>query len=203
MRLVDRGQRRAPIDSGEPARVAMGEHVHAAVLTSGDVCDHGLPMMADQAAGFDILIRHLRGFRIGRRHALRRRNPAERLLHLAQRPVEIHGSGSRGGQSCASAFEPGIGGVRLQRQGNPVSRRNANQRRSAHLHDLDGAGGIGERGQRKGFECVRKARLIDDADRAITIVPDRTVVNALNFHISLPRATQPFSSRLHPSTGSG
>ena len=119
VRLVDRGQRRAPIDSGEPARVAMGEHVHAAALTRGDVCDHGLPMMADQAAGFDILIRHLRGFRVGRRRALRRLNPAERLLHLTQRPVEIHGSGSRGGQICASAFEPGVGGVRLSANATP------------------------------------------------------------------------------------
>ena len=146
-------------------------------------------MMADQSAGFDIFISHLCGFRIGCRHALRRRNPAQRLLHLAQRPVEIYGRWSCRGQRRAGAFQSGVGGIVLQRQANAVSSRDADQRRAANLHDFDGAGSVGKRLERERFKGVGKARLVDDADRTVAIVPDRTVMNPANFHVSLPRAS--------------
>ena len=61
-RAVDRRQRRAPIDAGEPAGIAMGEDVDAfAALLVGMRLDQAEPMLADPAIGLDILVADLRG----------------------------------------------------------------------------------------------------------------------------------------------
>ena len=57
MRLVDRRERRAPIDASEPARIAMGEDVDGrALLVLGMRLDEPEPMLADAAVGLHVLI---------------------------------------------------------------------------------------------------------------------------------------------------
>jgi hypothetical protein len=58
-----------------------------------------------------------------------------------------------------------VGIIGAKRQAETVRRRGTDQRRSAHLHRLDGACHIVERGQPHRGKAMRQHGLIDDADR--------------------------------------
>src|SRR5450755_578693 len=62
MRHVDRRKRRAPISSGKPTGVAMGEDVHGAAGRFGQHADDLQAMNADRTALFDVGITDYRSF---------------------------------------------------------------------------------------------------------------------------------------------
>ena len=139
MRHVDRRQRRAPIDAGEPAGIAMGEDVErlrpfffaAASLQNLEA------VLADGAAHLDILVRDLRGLRPGDRGALLARMVAQHVAHALQRPAQIDRGRPRLGEHVVRAVERLVRRILAHRERDAVSRRRADQRRAAHDHRLD------------------------------------------------------------------
>ena len=85
---IDRRRRRTPVDGGEPARIAMGEHVdrRAQRLARGDVLDHREAVAADAEIDRDILVADLGGAGIGRGDAFAARPVAHGRHHLVERP---------------------------------------------------------------------------------------------------------------------
>ena len=81
---VERRGGRAQIDGGEPAGIAMGEHVDGGAerLSRGDGLDQGEAMVADGAIDGDVLLADLCGAGLGRGHALAARAVAHRRHDL-------------------------------------------------------------------------------------------------------------------------
>ena len=68
-------------------------------------------MLADLAVGLDILVADLGGAGVGRGDALIARLVAHRFLHLVERPAEIDGGGTRGGEHLAGLVERFVGRI--------------------------------------------------------------------------------------------
>ena len=86
-------------------------------------------------------------------------------------------------QVCVGGFQRYVGGILAQGKTDAIGGCGADQRCATHLHHLDGAGGIFQRFQRHDLELVRQPGLVDDVDApAVLIQPDRTVVDAFDFH---------------------
>jgi hypothetical protein len=185
VRHVDRRQGGAEIDRREPARVAMGQHLHrrARLLVRGHGSDELCAMAADRLVDGDVFVANLGRAAIGGGHAFLPRTVAHGGHHLVERPFEVDGGGSRGEKRGAGALERLIGGILAQRQRDPIGRRRPDQRRAAHLHGRDRARHVRKRGQAKGREPMRKRRLVDDADRsAVGLDPDGARMFAIDLH---------------------
>src|SRR5262249_20026619 len=185
VRHVDRRQGGAEIDGREPARVTMGQHLQrlTRLLVRGHCGDQFGAMAADRLVDGDVFVANLGRAAIGGGHAFLPRTVAYRGHHLVQRPFEVDGGGTRGDQRRAGALERLVGGIRAQRQRDPIGRRRPDERRAAHLHGRDRARDFRERRQADGREPMRKHRLVDDADRpAVGLDPDGAGLLALNLH---------------------
>ena len=174
---VDRRQGGAPIDRREPAGVAVGQDLHRAApaLSPMRVFDQPEPVLADRAVDRDILFGDFprpcdRGGK-----ALFRRQLAEMAAHPVERPAQIDRRGARRGEAFDRAVEPLLRRVLGHRQGDPIRRCRADQRRPAHLHVADGARRIGGAREPENDKLMRQPGLIDDLDGSpILGEPNRT-----------------------------
>ena len=183
MRLVDRRGRRAPIDSCQPARIAMGENVdRRATLARGDLADQREPVVADGRTDRDILFRQLAGQSPGLLRPLGCGQRREGQAQPLQRPAQVDGGGARRCKLFDGVGESRVGGVGHQGKGQSISPRHADQRRPAHLHVGDGAGGRPCIAQHDPLERMRQQRLVDDLDSAEFNRPDRPERGACDLH---------------------
>ena len=179
VRLVDRRERRAPIDGRQPTRVAVREHVDARLV---DGLDEGLAVVADRFARGDIVVGDLRGRGIRHGFSLACMHPRERALHLIQCPPQVD-------RGRARLRELGTGGVerdaRAHRDRDTVRGGRTDQRRSPDVHVADRARDIRDAGQRQPLDRVRQPRLIDDHHRAAVAGElDRAAPNSFDVHYS-------------------
>ncbi len=186
MRLVDRRQRGTPIDTGEPARIAMGQNVEgfARLFLRRRVPNDFETMLADGLADFDILVGNARGLGPGQVCALFARLIAQHIAHALERPAQIDGGGTGFGQFVMGAIKCLVGGILFHRQCHAIRGGGADQRRAAHQHGLDGMGGLLQRGQFYRGEFMRQPRLIDNLDGLGAAGPDGAIRDAFNLHIS-------------------
>ena len=131
------------------------------------------PVLADAAAGLDVLVADLGCALVGRRDALIARQVLHGAAHLLQRPAQVDRGRALLGQEFDGAIDGLVGGVLPDRHGEAVGGGGADQRRAAHLHREDRARGLLARPQRDDDELVRQPRLVDDLDRpAVVREPD-------------------------------
>ena len=183
MRLVDGRGRRAPVDRGEPARVAMGENVEPRPrpLARREFAQDRQPMIANGAVDGDILLgervrgRERGGFPRGGRQGSQDRR------HALDRPGEIDGCWPRRGQSRRGLGEPRVGGVGAHGQRHAIRRRRADERRATHPHVTDGVDGVVEGFEAACREPMRQQRLIDDDD-GTTIRVEKNAAARLPVH---------------------
>ena len=122
-------------------------------------------MLADPAVGLHVLVADLRGAYVGRGKARLARQVAHGVFHLVERPAEIDGGRTGGGERLAGAVERLVGLVVAQAKAHAVSRGRPDQRRTAHLHGGDRPRRVIERPQRHGLEAEGQLGLVDDLDR--------------------------------------
>src|SRR5258707_733398 len=91
MRAEHGGERGAPIDSGEPAGIAMSQDIdrRGAVLALPGGADEGAAMRTDRLIDRDILLANLGGAAIRRCDALGGRYRTQTILHVIERPSQI------------------------------------------------------------------------------------------------------------------
>ena len=131
----------------------MGEDVDGrAAFLLGMRADDAEPMLADLAVGLDVLVADFGGAGIGGGDALVARLVAHGLLHLIERPAEIDGGGTRGGEHLASMLERFVDCMHAQAERDAVSCGRPDQGRPPHLHGGDGVRRVFERAQRHGLE---------------------------------------------------
>src|SRR5665809_7787 len=122
MGAVDGGERRSPIDGGEPARIAMGEDVDPfAAFLLGMGADQPEPVLAYSAVGLDILVADRGGAGESGGDALVARLVAHGISPLTERPAEIDGGGARGGERLTGPLERLVGSIVPERERHPVS----------------------------------------------------------------------------------
>ena len=133
VRLVDRRQRRAPVDRGEPAGVAVGEHVDrpAGPWLAGAL-DQRQPVVADGGVDRHVLVAHLGGAPPGGARArVRRRAGAARVLISSSAQRRLTAVGRAASSRCAAARSAGVGGIVAQRQRHRRRRRRRSGARRA------------------------------------------------------------------------
>ena len=130
MRQVDRRGRRAPVDRGQPAGVAVGQDIDAlaVLLGRGDLLDQGKAVLADAPVDGDVLVGNLGGARVGRVGALRRRQRPQQRAHFVERPAQIDRGRPRRDQRLIGAVERGVG---ADPRASPAPCRTRRSRRSA------------------------------------------------------------------------
>src|SRR5262249_34799564 len=108
---------------------------------------------------------------------------AQRRHHIVERPFEVDGGRTGGGEHGAGTLERFVGGVRAQRQRDAIGRRRSDQGRAADLHGGNGARDLLDTREADGRETVRQHGLIDNADRpAVRLEPDGAGIFAVDFH---------------------
>ena len=193
MGAIDRRQRRAPVDGGEPAGIAMGQHLDrlrgAAALPR--LLDQPGAMPADRAADRDIGLGDLAGpgQRRGERGLRRRRPQCAAISPSAQRRLTAVG---RVAASPAAARTD-----RRRRSGRRPSpapchrlrpRRSAGRRAPASSRIARAASSSVAR-RRRSTSSMRQPGLIDDLDRRRRSArqPDRPHRPAADIHLISPR----------------
>ena len=110
-------------------------------------------------------------------------------VHPVQGPAQVDRGGAGCVQLIVSRRECGVRGIRPHRQRHAIGRRGPDQGGAAHQHVRDRAGGIPDNCEPRGFEPVRKERLVKDMNGiSARIGPDRTIGLAVDFHGVAPPA---------------
>ena len=99
--LVDGRERRAPVHRGQPARVAVGKHVHPALAFLALLCgfdETPFPpcVLADGPVDGHVLVAEVPGAPERGGHALGERQRAQHPAHLIKGPAQVHRRGSGG-----------------------------------------------------------------------------------------------------------
>ena len=183
---IDRRRGGAPIHGREPAGIAMGQDLDRLALAP---CRRGLdqrqPGLADGPVDRHILLGDRRRLAIGQRRALGRPAVAQGVLHAVQRPAQIDRGGPCRGQQLMGRLHRRVARIGAGRQRHAIGGGRPDQRRAAHLHVADGAGGVVDIAQGQGLEGMGQARLVDDADGpAVGLDPDGAMGNAADLHIA-------------------
>ena len=175
---------RAPVHGGEPAGVAVGEHVDgcAASLVSGDLFQDGKTVATDGPVGLHILIANCPSQPISARPALAFGKRFQHRQDAVERPAKIDRGRPRAVQGLDRLGQHGVGSIAPQRQTNAIGGGRADERGAPDLHVPDGADGIAQGLEHHGFEDVRELRLVDDLDRAVIPGPDGAIGPAVDLH---------------------
>ena len=144
-------------------------------------------MFADAAAGLDVLVADFGGAGPGGLVPAGRGQRANGLVHLRERPGQVHRRWSCRKQAFDRRIEPGVRSVLAQRQADAIGGRGADQRRAAHLHGPDRMGGLLEAGQPRDLDGVGQQGLVDDLDIAGPVGggPDRARWTTIDQHGAL------------------
>ena len=172
--LIDRRQGRAPVDRGEPAGVAVGEHIErGAGLAGRQLLEDRQAVLADGLAHGDVLIGDGGGRLPGRLGPLDRRQRLHLGPHPLQSPAQVDRRGPGGIELRKRRRQGGIAGVGLQGQHQPVGARHADQRSPAHHHRADRISRLSAAAQGASRELVGQQGLIDNTDRVGARMPIR------------------------------
>ncbi len=193
-RLVDGRQRRAPIDGGQPAGIAMGQDIEASrpggAAFFPQVGEQGGAVAADRFAQVGILVGQARGFFIGGGGALAFRQRQQQTQHVVDAPAQIDRGRTRRHQQRGGLPQGVVARLSLGCQRHAVSGGDADQRGAAHPHVLDGARRVLDGFQGHHMQMMGQAGLVDDLDRnAVLGQPERAVGNAVDLHFSTRPAT--------------
>ena len=195
VRLEDRRERRAPVDGGEPAGVAMREHVDGQSITPlrGDILDERRAVLADRGAHRDVLV--------GDRARPRDRRPRSRSVtgsgseprpHALERPAQVDRGRPALDQEIEGAGEPGVARVLGRGERHAIGGGRADQRRAAHNHAPDRVGRLRRGTQRQHLETVRQLGLVDHVDAAsVGVQPDGAKILAVDAHSKSPSEACP------------
>ena len=188
---IDRRQRGAPVHRGQPAGVAVGQHVDRAGAPAAlpRRLDQPQPMAADGAAGRDVVLADGRRLLVGQRRPVVTPRAGEGGTHLVQRPGEVHRRRPGRREHRARMIERGVGAVFTEREAHPIGRGGADQRRAADLHGLDRPRRVFQRSQAYRVETVGQQGLIDNLHRApVRRHPDGAEMPIADLHLpSRPR----------------
>ena len=191
MRHVDRRERGAPIDAGEPAGIAMGEDVERCrLLFRGRFAEDFEAVLADACGRSRHLRRRWRRLRARRAaRAFVARLIAHRIAHALQRPAQIDRRGARLEQHVVGAVERFVGWhPRAWRAPchKPRSRRSAARRaRSSRWIAWAASSALASVSV---TNSMRQLRLVDDLDGIVADRPDGAVRFAVDFHGGVQRA---------------
>ncbi len=140
-------------------------------------------MRADRPIDGDVLIGDFAGPPQRRVRPLVARPVAHGRQHFVERPFQIDRGRPRGEERGISIFQRFVRCVRPQGEPHAIGRGGADQRRTAHLHGPDRAGGIVETGKADGDKAMRQLGLVDNADAcAVAFDPDGAHLLAVDFH---------------------
>ena len=192
VRGVDRRQRRAPVDGGQPAGVAVGQHLQA-LAARLQAADFRQAMLADAPADLDVFVADLGGAPVGRLAPPGRRQRSQQGTQVVERPAQVHRRRPGLQQHPVGARQHGIGRVGRHGERHAVGGGGADQRRAAHDHGADGALGVFHGLEVAHDEGMRQQRLVDRLHgRAVGAEPDRAIGFAVDSHrlTSLSRAAR-------------
>ena len=184
VRRVHRRERGTPVHAGEPAGIAVGEHVDRLPATrAADPFQYLAAVPADRRAGGHVLLGDCGSLRIRTLGPARSRLVAEHALHARQRPAQVDGRRPGAAEQLDGRGETHVAAVAAHRQRDAVGRSDADQRRAAHDHAADRRGGIRSAAQCLQLEGEGQPRLVDDGDGpAVCRHPDRAPWLALDAH---------------------
>jgi hypothetical protein len=186
-RHVDRRERRAVVDGGKPARVAVREHVHGTAQPGVEVRDERHARLADGAAGHHVLLRHRLGRLHGGLEAKRGVARQKRAHHPAHGPGKVHGRWTRIGDDFGGLEQGVVLGILLDGEHDGPRTGDADERSAADAHGADGLHAVPPVAQHPLFKAIRQERLIDDLDgRAVVKGADASCRFTVNFHMSSP-----------------
>ena len=199
MRLVDRRQRGAEVDRREPARVAVGQHLHRLARARVRRARSG-GRRARRSPGS---VRRPRPRSAPPRArprppALGGRQGRQSGAHAVERPAQVHGGRARRIEPAVGVGEMRVAGVAPHGQREAVRAGHADQRRAPHDHRADGVDHVVDRSQHARGEGVRQAALVDDLDRAVGGRPERAEGDAVDLHAA--DSTDRFMARTLPAT---
>ena len=182
VRLVDRRERRAPVDGGEPAGIAMGQHVDGRRPLRAARLRSARAVLADRLAARDVLVGDRGGLARRPPRALRRRagRRSPRMRSSAQRRLTAVGRVGRGARKRPQARV-----ARRRRAARAPSRRPRSRRSAARRAPPWSRSPPPPRRASRGAhdESVRQPRLVDDLDgKAVGGDPDGAVVAAVDVH---------------------
>ena len=182
--LVDGGKGRAPVHRGQPAGVAVGEHIERRAWPGRrQLPEDRQPVLADRLAHGHVLIGDRRGLQPGCLGPLGRRQLPHLGPHPLQGPAQVDRRGPGGIELLKGRRQGGVARVRLQGQHQPVGARHADQRRPAHHHRADRISRLSAAAQGARRELVGQQGLIDHPHcAAIWLQPDRAPGLAVDIH---------------------
>ena len=166
MRLVDRRRGGAPIHGGQPAGVAVGEHVDGPWFAASHGAQQRQPVPANGGVDAHVFFGNGVGRVPGQLLARSRRGRPQQRQHAVQRPHQVDGGGPGLTQRQRSRFNGFVAGVHVALQRQAIRGRGADQRRAAHPHVADGGDDVGHRLQPFGVQPVRQQALVDHHHRA-------------------------------------
>lgn len=109
--------------------------------------------------------------------------------HTIERKTQVHCRRPRGFEPHRGLFEIRARWIGARRKRQTICRSNANERRAAHLHGLDCAGGVRYSRKRGNPEFVRQKRLVDDLHALRSrLPPNAPVYFAANPHVTFSLA---------------
>ena len=121
MGLINRGQRRSPVNRGQPARIAVGEHLKGLVL----LCTWSLlsqrlqqieAMRPNRLTHRHIFISNQRRLPPSRSRSLRFRQWLHHITNPLQSPTQVHSCGSTCVELSKGLVQASIAGVVLKRE---------------------------------------------------------------------------------------
>ena len=204
MRAVDDAERRAPVDAGDPAGVAMGEDVDrpGPALAFIRVADQRQSVLGDRSIGGDVLFGEPVGHGKRRIGPLGLRQAGNLAPHDVERPAQIDRRRPRRQQPVVRGGKARIGRITVERNGQPIGAADADQRRAAHGQRADRLGNLVLAGEVAEGETVRQHRLVEHGDAALArLAEDRSVGASGDFHFAQLRSKGWTASAAIPDDG--
>ena len=168
--LVNGRESRAPVHRGQPAGIAVGEHVEGLPLAFGgpgrrQLPEDGQAVFTDRLAHGHVLLGDGGGLGLGRRGPLRFRQRRHQIAHPLQGPAQVHGGGTGGIELLEGRRQGAIGGVALEGQHEAVGAGHPDQGGAPHHHRADRRRGIPQGAQGTGLETMGQQGLVDHPHR--------------------------------------
>ena len=189
MGLINGSQSSAPVHGGQPASVAVGQHLEGHPLAFPGASGHQpldnlKAVIADGRTHRHVLLGNQTRLLPGGASPLLRRQGTHPIAHALQGPAQIHRCGPGGIELVKSRCQRRITGILLQCQHQPVGTGHADERSAAHHHRADGLSRLSTGAEGEGSELMGELGLVDHPYRATTwFKPDGAPSLAINIHL--------------------
>ena len=134
------------------------------LLVRGHAAKNLEAMGADRAVDTDIFVGDSLGLRISGGGPRLRGERGKKLANRVQSPAQVDRCRPSRGKLVVRGVERGVARILAHGEREPIGRRRADQRRSAHPHVADRRRRLGDAAQRRDLELMRKPALVDDID---------------------------------------